>query len=77
MNDNNPTQWAGEQVGHVLRWVVEGLAWLLTHIGSAFHSFYQGLRESLGMSPSIGALIVLVIGLLLLVAGMCVCGADG
>lgn len=70
MNSNNPFHWLGEQIGRLLRLIVDGLAWLLANIGGAFSSFYHGLGEALGISPTLLSLIVLLIGLALLVSGL-------
>ncbi|MES1936804.1 hypothetical protein [Salinisphaera hydrothermalis] len=70
MNDNTPFHWLGEQIGRLLRLVVDGLAWVLTHIGSAFSSFYHGLGQALGISPTLTSLIVLLFGLALLLSGL-------
>lgn len=70
MSSDNPFHWLGEQIGWLLRLVVDGLAWILTHIGSAFSSFYRGLGEALGISPGLTSLIVLIIGLALLFSGL-------
>ena len=70
MNSDNPFHWLGEQIGRLLRLIVDGLAWGLTQIGSVFSSFYRGLGEALGISPTLTSLIVLLIGLALLVSGL-------
>lgn len=70
MSNDNPFHWLGEQIGRLLRLVVDGLAWGLSHIGSVFSSFYHGLSEALGISPGLTSLVVLIIGLALLISGL-------
>lgn len=70
MSSNNPFHWLGEQIGWLLRLIVDGLAWMLTHVGAAFSSFYHGLGEALGISPTLTSLIVLLVGLALLLSGL-------
>lgn len=63
-------QWAGEQLGRVLRSLVDALAWFFGHILSALGGFYDGLAIELGIGHSTVGLIGLVIGLLLLISGL-------
>ena len=70
MGNDNPFQWLGEQIGRILRLVVEGLAWTLTHLGTAIDSFYRGLGDALGINPTLISLIILLIGVALLLSGL-------
>ncbi len=62
--------WAGEQLGQLIRTVVDSLAWVLTHLSEAVGGFYTGLRDTLGIGDSTASLVILIIGLLVLVAGL-------
>lgn len=70
MDNSNPFEWIGQLIGQFLRLIVDGLAWVLTHIGDAFSSFYDGLTRSLGISPTLLSLLILIIGLALLLSGL-------
>lgn len=70
MSSDTPFHWLGEQIGWLLRQIVAGLAWALTHLGHIFSSFYHGLSQALGISPTLTSLIVLLIGLALLSSGL-------
>lgn len=62
--------WIGETLGNAIRAVVEFLASIFTNIGSAMDGFIDGLTRSLGISPSLFSLAILVIGLMLLISGV-------
>lgn len=70
MGNDNPFQWLGEQIGRVLRLIVNGLSWLLTHIGAAFNSVYRGFGNALGIDPTLISLIIVLVGLALLLSGL-------
>ena len=52
--------WAGEQLGQLIRTVVDGLAWVLTHLSEAVGGFYTGLRDTLGIGDSTASLVMRV-----------------
>ncbi|RKQ97190.1 hypothetical protein C7446_2612 [Kushneria sinocarnis] len=62
--------WIGETLGAAIRAIVEALSGVFGDIFAAFDSFLQGLTTSLGISPSIFSIVVLIIGLLLLFNGI-------
>ena len=70
MNNESLFHWAGEQLGALIRTVVDGLAWLLTHLSEALGGFYAGLRDTLGIGDSTASLVILVLGVLILIAGL-------
>ncbi len=62
--------WLGEKLGDGIRLIVEGLGWLFGGLFDAIDGFIDGLTTSLGIDASWFSLGVLLIGLLLLVAGL-------
>lgn len=70
MNVDELFRWIGEKLGAAIRFVVEGLAWVFDHLYGAIDSFLQGLTGALGISTSILSLFILVLGLLMLWAGI-------
>lgn len=70
MGDNGFFNWLGDSLGNAIRFVVDLLSSVFAGFGGAVHDFIEGLTGSLGMSPSIFGLIVLLIGLLLLYKGI-------
>lgn len=62
--------WIGETLGNAIRAVVEFLASIFANIGGAMDGFIDGLTRSLGISPSIFSLAILVIGVMLLISGV-------
>ena len=62
--------WLGENLGDMLRAVVDLLSNLFAGIGVAVYEFIEGLSGSLGINTSLLNMAVLVIGLLLLVKGV-------
>ncbi|RJS91481.1 hypothetical protein D3260_15125 [Salinisphaera sp. Q1T1-3] len=70
MSPNGLFHWVGEQIGRLIRAIVDGLAWFFGHIFGAIDSFYGGLADELGIGRSMTALIILVIGLVLLLSGL-------
>lgn len=70
MAENGFFNWLGETLGDAIRFVVDLLSNIFDGFGNAVHDFIQGLTDSLGMSPSLFGLIVLVVGLLLLYKGI-------
>ncbi|SDM02848.1 hypothetical protein SAMN05661010_03162 [Modicisalibacter muralis] len=70
MAENGFFNWLGESLGDAIRFVVDLLSSIFAGFGGAVHDFIEGLTGSLGMSPSLFGLIVLLIGLLLLYKGI-------
>ncbi|MFC0267957.1 hypothetical protein [Kushneria aurantia] len=62
--------WIGERLGDIIRSLVEFLASIFANLFGAMDGFIDGLTRSLGISPSIFSLAVLIIGLLLLISGV-------
>ena len=63
-------QWLGNLLGEVLRAVVAGAKFLFGGLGAAIGDFSAGLADALGMSPTLFNFGLLVLGLLLLYAGI-------
>jgi len=70
MQPDNLFHWAGEQIGRIIRIVVDAFAWFFGHIFGAIDSFYTGLTGELGISGSLTSLLILIVGLLLLLSGV-------
>ncbi|ART61967.1 hypothetical protein [Kushneria marisflavi] len=62
--------WVGETLGNIIRAIVEFLASIFANLFGAMGGFIDGLTGSLGISPSVFSLVILVIGLLLLINGV-------
>jgi len=58
--------WIGRTLGEVIRFVVDLLTGFFANIGDSARGFLHGLSSSLGISPSLVSLVVLVIGLWML-----------
>ncbi|MCG6658702.1 hypothetical protein HOP52_13155 [Halomonas campisalis] len=58
--------WLGATLGEIIRFVVDLLIQLFRNLGDAAEGFLDGLAESLGISPSLISLLVLLLGLWLL-----------
>ncbi|QTF91701.1 hypothetical protein [Halomonas sp. BM-2019] len=61
--------WAGRTLGEIIRFVVGLLTGFFANLGDSARGFLEGLAGSLGISPSLVSLGVLVIGLWLLWKG--------
>lgn len=59
-------EWLGQALGAVIRFVVDGLDWLLRILTHAGGNFVEGLSRALGMNTSLVSIIALIIGLLFL-----------
>lgn len=70
MQSDNLFHWAGEQIGRLLRLIVDGLSWFFGHIFGALDAFYTGLTGELGISSSLFSIVMLIIGLLLLLSAL-------
>ena len=70
MGENVLLNWLGDSQGDAIRFIVDLLSSIFAGFGGAVHDFIEGLTGSLGMSPSLFGLIVLLIGLLLLYKGI-------
>ncbi|WP_163648428.1 hypothetical protein [Modicisalibacter sp. 'Wilcox'] len=70
MQDNGFFTWLGERLGDALRELVAFLNHLFGGAFSAAGDFVDGLTASLGISDSLFAMLMLVIGLLTLYKGL-------
>ncbi|GAB3672477.1 hypothetical protein [Salinisphaera aquimarina] len=70
MDSNNFFHWIGEKLGAAIRFIVNILHWLFTHLYGAIDSFFHGLTSALGISTSLLSIALLVIGLALLYAAL-------
>ncbi|MBT8769245.1 hypothetical protein [Pseudomonas boanensis] len=62
--------WLGHLLGSIIRFFVELLSGALGGISDAIDDFVHGMARAIGMDVSFFSLILLVIGLLLLYAGI-------
>ncbi|GGJ97705.1 hypothetical protein [Pseudomonas matsuisoli] len=60
-------EWLGQAIGSVIRFIVDGLYWILGMLAGASQNFVDGLATTLGMDRSLLTIAALVIGLMLLV----------
>lgn len=63
-------EWLGRIIGTAIRFIVDLLSGVLGGIGQAIDDFLGGLARAIGMDVSFFSLILLIIGLLLLYAGI-------
>lgn len=70
MQPDHLFHWAGEQIGRLIRILVDALGWFFGHIFGAIDSFYTGLTGELGISGSLTSLLILVVGVLIVLSGL-------
>ncbi|QOR39602.1 hypothetical protein HNO52_14570 [Billgrantia diversa] len=58
--------WLGRTLGEIIRFVVDLLVNFFQNLGASARGFFDGLATSLGISPSLVSLAVLLLGLWLL-----------
>ncbi|OZI75060.1 hypothetical protein [Bordetella genomosp. 12] len=61
---------AGAALGQGIKWVAEALRWLFGGFFGALGEFFSGMAAALGMSPNVMNFALLLIGLLMLWAGI-------
>jgi hypothetical protein len=59
-------EWLGQVLGAVIRFIVDGLEWLLNLFTHAGGNFVDGLSRTLGMDTSLISILALIVGLMLL-----------
>lgn len=62
--------WLGQALGTAIRFIVDLLSTVLDGIWDAMDQFLHGLAGAIGMDTSIFSFILLILGLLLLYAGI-------
>jgi len=60
------SEWLGQALGSIIRFIVDGLSGLFNLMSHAGGNFIEGLSQALGMETSIVSIITLILGLLLL-----------
>ncbi|MBX6318235.1 hypothetical protein [Pigmentiphaga sp.] len=63
-------EWLGSALGEVIRTIVAALKSVFGGFGEAVGEFSSGLADALGMSPTLFNFALLVLGMLLLYAGI-------
>jgi hypothetical protein len=63
-------EWLGRVFGAFIRFIVDGLREFFALLADAGSSFFRGLTETLGITPSLLGILVLIVGLLLLYAAV-------
>lgn len=58
--------WLGRTLGEIIRFVIDLLVYFFHNLGASARGFFDGLAASLGISPSLVSLAVLLLGLWLL-----------
>lgn len=58
--------WLGETLGHLIRFIVDGLGAIFSGLDDAGAGFINGLSNSLGIAPSFFSLALLILGLFML-----------
>ncbi len=69
-NSETTFQWLGSMLGEAIRTIVGALKYLFGGLGTALGDFSSGVAAAMGMSPTLFNFAVLIIGLLLLYAGV-------
>jgi hypothetical protein len=67
---SNPFEWLGEALGTLVRLVVDSLAWVFDVLSGASTAFVNGFSRALGVNSNIFTVVAVVIGLLLIYAGV-------
>lgn len=67
---SNPFEWLGEALGTLVRLVVNSLAWVFDVLSGASTAFVNGFSRALGVDSDIFTVIAVIIGLLLIYAGV-------
>lgn len=62
--------WLGRALGTAIRFIVEALSTVFNAIWRAMDDFLHSLARTLGMDTSVVSILLLVVGLLLLYAGL-------
>ena len=70
MQSGNFFEWLGGLIGAVIRGIVHIVQFVFGGFGHAIGEFTDGLARALGMRPSAFNMVLLIIGLLLLAAGV-------
>lgn len=70
MHSGNFFEWLGNLLGAVIRGIVHALTFLLNALGHAVGNFTDGFAHALGLHASTFNIVLLIIGLLMLVAGV-------
>ncbi|MDX3905504.1 MAG: hypothetical protein QHC78_07425 [Pigmentiphaga sp.] len=70
MKSESTFEWLGAMLGEAIRTIVAALKNVFGGFGEAISEFSSGLAEALGMSPTLFNFALLVLGLLLLYAGV-------
>jgi|TARA_R110000782_G_scaffold104003_3_gene191697 hypothetical protein len=67
---SNPFEWLGEALGTLVRLVVDSLAWVFDVLSGASTAFVNGFSRALGVNSNIFTVVAVIIGLLLIYAGV-------
>jgi hypothetical protein len=67
---SNPFEWLGEALGSLVRLVVDSLAWVFDVLSGASTAFVNGFSRALGVNSNIFTVVAVIIGLLLIYAGV-------
>lgn len=67
---SNPFEWLGEALGTLVRLVVDSLAWVFDVLSGASTAFVNGFSRALGVDSNIFTVVAVIIGLLLIYAGV-------
>lgn len=66
----NPFEWLGEVLGSIVRVIIDSLAWLFDILSGASAAFVNGFARTLGVDSSWLSIAAVIVGLLLLYAGV-------
>ncbi|WP_223545807.1 hypothetical protein [Pseudomonas sp. A-B-19] len=60
------SEWLGQVLGSIIRFIVDALSGLFNLLSNASSNFVEGLSQALGMDTSVISIMTLILGLILL-----------
>ena len=60
------SEWLGQVLGSIIRFIVDALSGLFNLLSNASSNFVEGLSQALGMETSVVSIVTLILGLILL-----------
>lgn len=70
MQSDHFFHWLGNEIGRLIRAIVASLTWVFDNLFAWIDSFISGMTGALGLNASVFTLVMLILGLVLLFAGL-------